>query len=323
MRNAVTSVSLLTLSLLLPHGSADAAFTPGDYFDAASNQVKEFTPSGGLVASYTLPLPSDSQIRGIAFGPDGNLYAVINLNNNGYEVLEYNGKSVVNTYIDPNNVGSDTSLGQIAFDSSGHFYVGDSNGLSQFTIGSTFGNPIFHNVQIGSIFGVTSLPNGDLLLASQSELVEITTSGSLVRTISNNEFVDLIGVAYNASSNVIYASMLGSTNNFSQLMELNPATGAVIAQTSYPGIGNLAMTPDGRLLGGSSTLVPGIFRPNLALVGQLTGGAASFVTTMPIPASVPEPASLILSGSGLLAVAVVALRRRGAVAGGRRSRGRI
>jgi len=305
MRNAVAVALLATLAVLLLPGESDADFAPGHYFDSTSTAIQEFTPSGAQVGAITIQGLSNPNIRGLAFGPDGYLYAVDNLGLQGYEVLALDSKGAVHqTYRGSDYIGGNISLGKIAFDATGHFYVGDGSGLSQFTVGNPNSGSLIYSSPTNGIFGIKSLPNGDLLVTTASEIYELTTSGSVVRQIGGSgQFVDLRGIAYDPGANVIFATMLGSTGDFFQLMKLNPSTGALLASTTFIYGDDITLTGDGRLLVGSRTQSPGIFDRNLNLVGQLPGGPALFVA-----ASVPEPAPLALCASGL-ALAALACRR--------------
>ncbi len=306
-------VSLVILGLLLIPARSDAGFVTGDYYDspflATSGVINEFAPSGAADGSITIQGLTSPRILGLAFGPDGLLYAVDNSKGqSGYEVVAINSAGVVQqTYLDTDPMGGNIAQGKIAFDATGHFYVGDGAGLAQFTLGSANSGHLIYSSPSNGIYGITTLPNGDLLVETAGSILELTTSGALVRQVGTvGEFTNLHGLAYDPASNFIYATALGSASGAYQLMKVNGTTGAIIASTYFYYGDDVKLTGTGDLLVGSSSQAPGLFDLNLNLVGQLAGPSSQFVAT-----AVPEPASFTICASGL-ALVMLACRVRSA-----------
>ena len=188
------------------------------------------------------------------------------------------------------------SYGKIAFANNGQFFVAGGDTLRRFNVGSQFGNLVYTNNQV---FDVTPTPSGSLLVLSAYQLQEITTSGTVIRTINSSVGLgDARGVAYNPATDKIYVTMLGYTGEFFRIMRLNGQTGVVEKNEIYTYADDLFLTNDNRLLVGSRTVDTGIFDLDLNQTGTLTGGPQMFVTQI-VP--VPEPGSVVLLSAAAVA----------------------
>src|SRR6202035_173227 len=153
---------------------------------------------GTFLASLTIPsLVQNDELRGIAFGPDGLLYAVmVHFADSGFQVLVLDSSGTVHqTYrMDGVYVWGNESSGKIALDQQ-HIYVAGGDNVVHFTLGDpSSGASIYTNNQL---FDVNILPNGHLFVCSAYQVDEITNTGVFVRTVvSSNgiDFVDMRGI---------------------------------------------------------------------------------------------------------------------------------
>jgi hypothetical protein len=240
------------------------------------------------------------------------MYATAENGSNGYNVLAFNAAGAVQAvYSGDDYTAGNLSFGKIAFATNNQFFVASQDNLRRFTIGNPTGTVIYSNNQV---FASTSLPSGNLLVLSAYQLQEITTAGTVVRTIAPGGGVSLVdarGVAYNPATGKIYVTMLGYTGEFDRILRLDGLSGLVEKDVTYGYADDLFLTRDNRLLVGSRTSNVGIFDLDLNQTGTLTSSPQMFVTQAVFNA-VPEPGSV-----GLLSAAVLAgfgyrrsLRRR-------------
>jgi hypothetical protein len=248
--------------------------------------IDHYTPAGSYIDSFSLPPSIGSEARGMAFGPEGWLYVVVVAGSDfGVVALDSSG-SVKATYKGPGYVEGNLSYGKIAFGKNGQFFVGGADNLVAFTVGSPDGTVIYTNNQI---FDVKGLPSGNLLVLSAYQLQEITTTGSVVKTIIPDtiiSFVDARGVEFDPLTNKIYVTMLGYTGQFFQLMRFDGDTGHLEKSVYFWYGDDIFLTSDDRLIVGSRTQVPAIFDLDLNQIAVLNGGQQMFVTQMPLAASV-------------------------------------
>ncbi|MEX2142135.1 MAG: hypothetical protein WD894_22905 [Pirellulales bacterium] len=251
-----------------------------------SRTVNEHDTSGRLLRSFTVEAPDS--LRGIAVGPDGLLYASYSLYES-FGVVAFDATGEIHeTYTYAGYwLGLKTfgAAGRIAFDRKGHFYV---DGF-QFEIGRPDSGRMVSALRTD----VEILPNGNLLLADDYGLYEVTPSGTTVRTISSfgtdgfanigtGGFAHIRGVEYDQERNHIYVTMLGyySANwDFThRILKLDGTTGALLNNTRYPYPVDLFLTDDRRLLVGSWEGPAAIFDLELNQIGTFAGGPRQFVT---------------------------------------------
>lgn len=270
----------------LVFASANASafdLVPGNIYatNYFSLEIDELTAKGGFVDSITVPSANGSEVKGTVFGPDGLLYAVASTSN-GCSVLAIDRTgTVVQTYISTVFVSGNLSSGKIAFANNGQFFVAGGDYLVAFSTAAVGGTPIYTNNQV---FDVAPLPSGNLLVLSAYEIKEITTSGSVVRSIVPSVLLgDARGIAYDPVGDRIYVTMLGYTGEFFQIMMIDPASGNVLKQNTLNYADDLLITDDRHLVVGSRTTTPGVFDMDLNLVDFLGSAQKMFVSQMPAP----------------------------------------
>jgi hypothetical protein len=266
--------------------------------------IKHYSSAGAFINSFSFPSIYGNEVRGMAVGPDGLLYTTISKGSAGFSVVACNAAGIVQqTYSGPDYLAGSLASGKINFANNGQFFVAGV-GLRRFSVGNPIGMTVYSSVL--DVYDMQRLGNGNLLLLNQSQIQEITTSGSVVRTINSSIGLnDARGIEYNPVTNKIYVSMLGYSGQSFRVMRLDGQTGLVEKNVQYHYADDLYLTPDNRLLVGSSSLNVGIFDLDLNQVGSLAGGSQEFVTQI-IPA--PEPGSFVLLGT--VALMAVARQRR-------------
>src|ERR1044071_4441779 len=152
------------------------AFVPGHYYTSNyfSLVITEYDGTGTVAGSYTVPSALGEEVRGLAFGADGLLYATLSRGSSGFAVLvlESNG-NVMASYAAPVYTAGNLSYGKIAMDNQ-YLYVCGQDVLTRFLLGNpASGTTIYTENQI---FDVKPLPNGHLFVASAYYVDEITTS---------------------------------------------------------------------------------------------------------------------------------------------------
>ncbi|CCE25758.1 hypothetical protein [Methylotuvimicrobium alcaliphilum] len=287
----------LLFILTVPYTATEGStFTAGHIFTSNyfSNAINYYQNDGTYVDSFTVPSIYGKDVKGVAFGPDGLLYAVTSTGTSGFNVLAMDSSGAVKkTYFGTSYVAGNLSSGKITFGENGDFFVAGGNSLTAFTPTNASGSIIYNNNQV---FDATNLPNGNLLVLSAYDLHEITPVGSVVRALTSAYIVDGRGLAYDATTNSIYVSMLGFTNNYDQLMRLNGKTGALENSTVYWYGDDIMLTADNRVIVGSRTLAPGIFDLDLNYLGTLGTKQQMFVAQVPVPL----PSAIWLICTGLL-----------------------
>ena len=298
---AIVAIASVTESV-----SAAITFVPGDYYSSNyfSNTVTQYDLAGNVVGSSTMP----NEVRGIAFGPDGFLYETqVGNNNNGFNVVALNSSGAIQqTYSGNVYIFGDISYGKVTVDQQ-YLYVAGQDQLTRFLLGNpASGTAIYMNNQV---YDSVLLPNGNLMVASASQIQEITNAGAVVRTLplvgpEGLALNDIRGIAYNPVTNDLFVTELGYTRAPFELLRYHATTGALEKSTTFIYGDDIQLTTSGALLVGSRTQDPTFFDENLNAIGTLHGGQQMFVTQL-----VPEPSTLVLLGLAMFALLLFCLRR--------------
>jgi hypothetical protein len=286
-------VALLFFAAMWNLSTADGfTFTPGHFYSASngvgSQDIYEYDETGTFLSSM-IPrslIPGD-ELRGIAFGPDGFLYAVkIHSEELGFQILalDSSGRTRATYTFGDIGLGGDPGYGKIAFDQQ-YIYVAAGSDLVRFTFGDpNSGVSIYTN---NAIIDVKPLPSGDLFVAWAYGVDEITNVGTIVRSIPliGANWSNVQGIEYDPITDKLFATQLGDPS----LMRIDASTG-LLENSVYFNYGNdLFLTQSNTLLVGSYTQAPGIFNEDLTSIGSLGTEARVFVTQDAAAGPTPTP----------------------------------
>ena len=182
-------IGCLVLAVLcnLPNANAGFSFTPGHLYSTwttgKTTNVVEYSDGGTFLASLTIPsLLQDDELRGISFGPDGLLYAVmVHFADSGYQVLALDSSGTVHqTYrMEGIYIFGGGSYGKIAIDEHGNMHVAGGSALVHFTIGDPNSGKVLLYSKAPQVEDVNVLPSGHLFVAWDFGVDEITSTGHI------------------------------------------------------------------------------------------------------------------------------------------------
>lgn len=317
MRRACSLLAAILLLCLCITPSANAFdFRFSDFYGVAdrSSVIVQYAPNGAVRSSLAVQLPQYSYgFNGLAFGPDRLLYAVV-AQHSGFSVLALDSSGAVQrTYTHSDYIAGDVADGKICFDNAGRFYVGTGSGLVRFDRnGSSTGTRIYS--EQGSVQDVMLLRNGNLMVAAGLWLLEITPNGQYVRQFSISDPNNLLppnaltlrdcnAFDYDPRTNSMFTYALGDSAFPQRLCKFDASTGALLAYRSWPGVNDMVVANDGRLIVANWHLYnTRIYSSNLVILGTFGGSPTAFITQC-----VPEPSSMTILACGLGALL---LRRR-------------
>ena len=270
------------------------AFVPGHYYTSNyfSLVIREYDPTGTFVGSYTVPSALGEEVRGLAFGADGRLYATLSRGTSGFAVLalESNG-NVTASYAGPAYMAGELYYGKIAMDNQYLYVCGGV--LTRFLLG----DPLSGTTIYAGVVDVKPLPNGHLFVALETKVDEITTSGAFVRRIQltgGQYFNDIRGIEYNPETDILFVTHLGYSGFSHRIMRVDATTGALLNSVLFDYADDLFLGSSGNLLVGSYTQNPSFFSQDLVQGNSLNGGQQMFVTqyvpqTTGSPTPTPTP----------------------------------
>jgi hypothetical protein len=281
----------------LPNANAGFSFTPGDIYSTwtfgNTTNVIEYSVDGTFLNSLTIPsLLKDDELRGIAFGPDGLLYAVmVHFADSGFQVLALDSSGTVHqTYrMDGIYVWGGGSYGKIAVEQ-GNIYVAGATALVHFTIGDPNSGVVLYPYD--QLEDVKVLPNGNLFVAWDYGVDEITSTGTFVRTVvfsNGTDFVNIWGIEYNPATNKLFVTQLGTTGSIYSILRVNASTGQIETGAAFNYASDLFLTASGNLVVGSWTETARIYDQDMTFVGPLGTEQRFFVTQNPTGAPTPTP----------------------------------
>jgi hypothetical protein len=300
-------IALLAFAVLcnLPNANAGFTFTPSHIYSTwtfgNTTNLIEYSADGTVLGSITIPsLVQDDELRGIAFGPDGLLYAVmVHFGDSGFQVLALDSSGTVHqTYrMDGIYIWGGGSYGKIAVDQ-GNIYVAGATALVHFTIGDpNSGVVLYPHDQVED---VKILPTGHLFVAWDYGVDEITSTGTFVRTVvssNGTDFVNIWGIEYNPATNKLFVTQLGTTGSIYSILRVNASTGQIETGAAFNYASDLFLTASGNLVVGSWTETARIYNQDMIFVGPLGTEQRFFVTQdttggptpTPTPSATPTP----------------------------------
>ncbi len=256
------------------------SFVVGHYYTSNyfSRVITQYNGTGMAVGSYTVPSALGDDVRGLAFGADGLLYADMARGSAGFAVhaLQSDG-TVVTSYAGPVYIAGNASYGKIAMDNR-YLYVCGQDTLTRFLLGDPLsGTPIYTGF---GIVDVKPLPNGHLFVATGSSVDEITTSGTLVRRVQltgGQFFSSIRGIEYNPATNILFVTHLGYSSFNFRIMRVNATTGALLSSTEFNYADDLFIDSSGSLLVGSTNQIPRFYSQDLVPGSNLGSAQQTFV----------------------------------------------
>jgi hypothetical protein len=169
-------------------------------------------------------------------------------------------------------------------------YVAGGTALVHFTIGDPSSGAVLYPLDQAE--DVKILPTGNLFVAWDYGVDEITSTGTFVRTVvfSNGiDFVNIWGIEYNPATNKLFVTQLGTTGSIYSILRVNASTGEIETGALLNYASDLFLTASGNLAVGSWTENAQIYDQDMMLVGPLGNEARFFVTQYPTAASTPTP----------------------------------
>jgi hypothetical protein len=292
----ITSLAFAVLCDL-PNANAGFTFTPGHLYSTydelgSTTNIYEYSETGTYLASLTpASLIQGDELRGIAFGPDGFLYAVkVHCALSGFNILVLDSFGNVQATYTMGGIYlcGDPGYGKIAFDQQ-YIYVAGGSDLVRFTFGDpNSGVSIYSN---NGIIDVKTLPNGHLFVAWAYGVDEITNAGTIVRSIPliGANWVNVEGIEYDPAIDKLFATELGYTGFDSPLMRINASTGVLENYVYFNYGADLFLTQSHTLVVGSTVQPPGMFDENLTSIGTLGTVERLFLTQYVSPQATPTP----------------------------------
>ncbi len=259
----------------------------GHRYGVAERDINQYDETGALVNRLSLGTP----MCGIAWGPDGLLYAVVNSFSPALphvRAMQPDG-TLVRTHLFTGVIWSALGHGGLAFDHRrGRFYVGTMDGIYRFEVGGGAGTPIntirTFDLNVASN-GDLYANSGDFLLRLDAEGVEIERNAQL--TVNGqpapglSSLAEARGIVHDAHANLTYVTMFGIAAGSARVLVLDGIGPELLHSISFPNPVDLTLAIDGSLLLGSRNHAPTWFDTTLQLIGQGSGEPTVFVTAYP------------------------------------------
>lgn len=312
MRRAF-ALALMTFGAAFSGGSVAFAFDfeAGDYYATEGWEylrptIFQYSKSGALKGSLELDFRNATAIKGISYH-DGLMYGVLHdiEDTNGYRVAAFDQTGAIKQEYRQSGAFTHLWHGNIAFDGDKNFYVGESLGITRFTVGEPDSTKRIAN--LGDARDVTVLENGNLMTMASHDLMELSRDGELIRTITLSDPDHVAGdrvpsiwnmhaLEVSRSTGDIFLSLNG--NSDLNILRMD-SSGRLVAATNVQDGGDILLTDDNRVIVGSFSQSPTIFTDRLTRSGEFEGRRMMYLTQIP---AVPEPSAFCLLGAGLLAI---------------------
>ncbi|HEY4282338.1 MAG TPA: hypothetical protein VGM62_04675, partial [Chthoniobacterales bacterium] len=283
---------LLVAAVVGGSAVADITFVPGDYYASEGEAFVTGDPSLRTITQYDsttwqpvgqliIPIELADEIRGTAFGPDNLLYVTVVKNFVGSVLALDSSGTVQQTYpILSNGISGGIYYGKIALDRH-YLYV-----AGPFLVRYPLGNPLSSLIlptPNDLANDVKPLPNGNLLVAMNNRIDELTVDGALVRHIPLVStpfqfFADVRGVEFDPITNSIFVTHLGYTGFESRLMRIDATTGVLQKDVLFINPLDILLDLSGDLVVTSGQEVPRFFTHDLDAMGTLGEEQRFFVT---------------------------------------------
>lgn len=255
-------------------------FRTGDFYttqeSGGSPGIIHYGPKGKLLG--VIPVSHSEGyymrgLRGLGFGPDGRLYVVgtiIDAKRNGFFVFSIDDKGETRRAFSYFGEGAwmNGYTGKIAFDKNNHLLVATMFGVVQFPLDGAedSGKLLFKSNDW--VYGFISLPSGKLMYFSDNKLHERAADGTNPRTVS--PYSSSIGLAYEVSTNTLFASRPGNTIDPDGIWPVIALDGTTLARKSGTNLEHgvdICVASDHRVVVTSTTQPITIFDKDLRKIG--------------------------------------------------------
>jgi DNA-binding beta-propeller fold protein YncE len=319
-RPLITTLAVVTATAL-GASPTQADLLVGSGASAANSQVLRYSDTGEFLGVFVAPGNNLVQPRGLAFGPDGNLYVACVGSD---RILRYNGTTgaFIDTFIPPGAPTLHQPV-KLIFRDDGFLYVSTFGndgipGSSVLRFNATTG--AFANAFVpsgsGGLFladGMAFGPDGNLYVSGVQSNASVLryngmTGAFLGVVASDLGFNSPRGLAFGPDGN-LYVTIVGASGPFpaNSVVRLDPTTGAFLGVFVASGSGGLNFPRDLEFLPDGSLLVAGYFSNQVlhySNTGEFLNVAASggglFQATFFVQQAIPEPGTITLLGFGIL-----------------------
>jgi hypothetical protein len=140
-------------------------FSPGHIYSTQffETDISEYSTNGRLLATTSIEgLQPGEETKGLGFGPDGNLYIVLDRLFEGARLVSVDSTgAIVNSYELPVATGGNLSYGKLGFDDDGMVYIGTGAGIVRVRLGDANSAQLLGD-DTADAFDLSVLPNGNL-----------------------------------------------------------------------------------------------------------------------------------------------------------------